>query len=102
MHEHYCGLLRRPSGSRCLEKVVKQNLNVEKTEAAVEEVIGKKKKPRELSQTQQGVSKCTNLCEYHHKGSGNDAGGRNRGRFTEDPEENYIEYRVRIPIGERK
>ncbi len=44
-----------------LEKVVKQNLNVERTEAAVEEVIGQKKRCRTAIKS--GV-RCSRTCAF--------------------------------------
>ena len=43
-----------------LERVVKQNLNVEKTEAAVEEVIGKR---RYRTATRSGA-RCSRMCGF--------------------------------------
>ncbi len=85
-----------------LEKVVKYNLNVEKTEHAVEELIGQhrtkesyKKRSKVFQNVRIFVNTITRAVETMQA-----AGIKADSQKIQN--ENYIEYRVRIPIGEKK
>lgn len=102
---HARALLRLAAPSErlsVLEKVVKLHLNVEKTEAAVEKVIGDKKTKesyRKRSKVFQNVRIFVNTITKAvetMQAAGIDADSQKIQR------ENYIEYRVRIPIGDRQ
>lgn len=74
---HARALLRLAAPSErlsVLEKVVKLHLNVEKNRGSRRKSDRRQKNERELPQAQQGVSKCSDFCQYHHKSGGNDAG----------------------------
>lgn len=101
---HARALLRLAAPSErlaVLEKVVRYNLNVEKTEAAVEELIGNKK-TRESVQKRSKVfqnvrifvNTITRAVETM-QAAGIPADSQKIQR------EDYIEYRVRIPVGNR-
>ncbi len=101
---HARALLRLAAASErltVLERVVKNNLNVEKTEAAVEEMIGQKKNResyRKRSKVFQNVRIFVNTITKAvetMQAAGIAADSQKIQR------ENYIEYRVRIPIGEK-
>ena len=102
---HARALLRLAAPSErltVLEKVVKNNLNVEKTEAAVEELIGQKKNResyRKRSKVFQNVRIFVNTITKAvetMQAAGIAADSQKIQR------ENYIEYRVRIPIDEKE
>lgn len=101
---HARALLRLASPSErltVLEKVVKHNLNVERTEAAVEEMIGKSrtresyKKRSKVFQNVRIFVNTINKAVETMQAAGIQADSQKIQR------ENYIEYRVRIPIGEK-
>ena len=85
-----------------LEKVVRNNLNVEKTEHAVEELLGQRRKResyRKRSKVFQNVRIFVNTITRAvetMQAAGIAADSQKIQR------EDYIEYRVRIPIGEKK
>ena len=85
-----------------LEKVVRNNLNVEKTEHAVEELLGQRRKRESYRKRSKGfqnvrifVNTITRAVETM-QAAGIAADSQKIQR------EDYIEYRVRIPIGEKK
>ncbi len=102
---HARALLRLASSSErltILEKVVKLNLNVEKTENAVEEMLGQKKTKesyRKRSKVFQNVRIFVNTIT---KAVETMQAAGIRADSQKIQREDYIEYRVRIPIGEKK
>ncbi len=100
---HARALLRLASPSErmiILEKAVKQNLNVEKTEAAVEACIGKKKERasyQKRSKVFQNVRIFVNTIAKAVETMQAAGIAADSQKIQRD---DYIEYRVRIPIGQ--
>ncbi len=65
---HAIALLRLGSKEDRIEiinKIIKYNLNVERTEAAIDEYIGKVRDKESYRKEKQGISECENICKYH-------------------------------------
>lgn len=102
---HARALLRLASPSErltVLEKVVKQNLNVEKTEAAVEEMIGQKKSRESYKKRSKVFQNVRIFVNTITKAVETMQAAGIKADSQKIQREDYIEYRVRIPIGEKK
>ncbi|MCD8219023.1 MAG: hypothetical protein LUC50_01310 [Ruminococcus sp.] len=99
---HARALLRLAAPSErlgILEKVVKQNLNVEKTEAAVEEMIGQKKSQESYQKRSKIFQNVRIFVNTITKAVETMQAAGIAADSQKIQRENYIEYRVRIPLG---
>lgn len=85
-----------------LEKVVKNNLNVEKTEAAVEEVLGQKKTKESYQKRSKVFQNVRIFVNTITKAVETMQAAGIAADSQKIQREDYIEYRVRIPIGSKK
>ena len=85
-----------------MEKTVKYNLNVEKTEAAVEEMIGQRKTRESYKKRSKVFQNVRIFVNTIAKAVETMQAAGIAADSQKIQRENYIEYRVRIPIGERR
>ena len=85
-----------------LEKTVKYNLNVEKTEAAVEEMIGQRKTRESYKKRSKVFQNVRIFVNTIAKAVETMQAAGIAADSQKIQREDYIEYRVRIPIGERR
>ena len=102
---HARALLRLAAPSErlaVLEKTVKYNLNVEKTEAAVEEMIGQRKTRESYKKRSKVFQNVRIFVNTIAKAVETMQAAGIAADSQKIQREDYIEYRVRIPIGERR
>jgi ParB family chromosome partitioning protein len=85
-----------------LERVVKQNLNVEKTEAAIETLIGQRKTRESYQKRSRVFQNVRIFVNTIHKAVETMQAAGIAADAQKIQRENYIEYRVRIPMQEQR